>query len=1528
MRSKFPWTSKVDLNLIDSTAKGDASRKLEFYPSDERDNPLPGKPTVEVFGKDVTESDLMGEVLSHHLPKTDKQVARFRQQILDSMTPQQKQSIRGDYQNERKAGLTKDSFETWLSKQGGDSFFRGYPTGQWPSSEYTAQQKQVYAQLQSYLDGSSGPSEPQGQRQAPVSLAPVIQGRMEQIEREKRLRETQQKVAQARQVMQRRQSLMLPAGQKNQGAAYQPTFGLGQPYREVPKIDLSVQNTADMIRQAALGTPTSPTFEQDRATRVANKPLSGIGDLRRYEEQQAKEEARVKSGIRSQVLKEESEREANAASGSEAQLLAQRARKEGLNPPDIEGQVDERYQSYLRSIAPEMIAQRKVFGELSPAARSVAAPVARSIGGLMKTAGGLTGLGGLRPTDFSRWANERGRFVEESANLAPLNQKGEEIVRGLPEKAVSAVTDLGLSISQIILLKKATGLPLSTLMALETTLKTSDTPTTERARQIAKSYAMGAVLDQSLSRPMSALVFGAEPGLENLAEYQQGRMTAEDALLQTGIQVGTGFILGGKGPKNLPKEAVDYTLKSPYTPEPVKDVVANVVQYGKGLIRSEDGRAMSLYSDPKTGEVFGSEITPEQADKYDPTIVTGNKRPVRNAKEINAEDYDFLARTLGVETKTPLKGLPESSSTTPSAEPKEVKPVSRPVEPVSSSLDQKPEARAEKPKVSEVEAAKPQQIAPDQFLQERTAKTQNIIPPNIPTQTSDLSPYVVSVGNRFKVIKPTRSGISEYGLFRTENEAQQWINKALGQTETPTTEPAVTPPAEVKAQPSATESQITTPKEVTDEVGAEERKGMPAPIAEKPVSTETPKQAIAPQASEERTPKAPTKPPEAPTKPPEAPSKPTNAAQKLTEWGSRLKTIAQSKNLDDLQALSDEMAAHKDDPRVARLRQSIQEHIESVQPESTEAGNKITAEKGDEPLFAKSQYSPAIQQAFKDWNEGKAYLGGGGNYRVRAEAATPTHRPSGKVASWNKEVKRAFPSSAEFHAAAKESIGQDISGKPIKKAEAAEPESGQSSMFADDERAPEQQIRLDQPEFSTKGNHVSLNNAARLLMSDAYRFTSSKDQIPPQGIAGVFEENPEKLARGLELLAEREPDRADGARQLAQEVREVGRAHGAVSLSYGEKIRRHEGMHYVSLEASGHAVLSERHTKEGFDRLSNHPAWPTIRETLVSHKYTDSTPVLVEEAWAYLSTGDTLGLTDEEADSWMEEWLRSFQQKNGSLSISEFKELSDAAEESRQRIYSESKTVDGRTSSGVQSVSDKRTKGTQGAHEEGTEEEAPSSPRADSGLTKTDNPLFARSDDPWADLIELSDEFGRLANEPEPSEKKTKQSKLAAGVEAKAIEAKLTAGFKGLPEYETVKVADQARMASELLRNDPQRAKEIAMGQALPPENLLPESVFVAVENQALQKGDVETLRELATVSTLSTEATGMGQRIRMLAERNPYSPVTAMKEIQTAREARAKKKMGPKFKERVITEIKTEVRKSAPKARDWKSFLSEIRCK
>lgn len=173
--------------------------------------------------------------------------------------------------------------------------------------------------------------------------------------------------------------------------------------------------------------------------------------------------------------------------------------------------------------------------------------------------------------------------------------------------------------------------------------------------------------------------------------------------------------------------------------------------------------------------------------------------------------------------------------------------------------------------------------------------------------------------------------------------------------------------------------------------------------------------------------------------------------------------------------------------------------------------------------------------------------------------------------------------------------------------------------------------------------------------------------------------------------------------------------------------------------------------------------------------------------------------------------------------------------------------------------------------------------------------------------------------------------KLAQGVRRNAIKNKLTYGFDktflDLPEYDRVNVKDQATKATELIMNDPERAFRIAMGRENPPGDILPESVFVAMEKYAIETRNVDVMRELATRSELTMQATGMGQRIRMLAERDTDSPVKAIRDVQDARRKAIEKK-SKSVKEatkKVVKEIKEKIK--TPDKNDWDSFIKSIEC-
>jgi len=215
----------------------------------------------------------------------------------------------------------------------------------------------------------------------------------------------------------------------------------------------------------------------------------------------------------------------------------------------LEEAIAQRIEQQKRAQSPEVVAERKDFGSQPAPIRALTMPAGRAGAGIVKMLAGLSSWGGVAPNEASDYLNKRATLLEDAASLPPLNAQGEEIVRGLPEKATGAVLDIGFTVAQLIAMKKATGMSLSSLMATETALKTSDKPMRERAAAVAHAYGMGKILDQHLSRPVSAALFGGPTAVSTGLEYAQGNMSLEDALLQTGVETGAGAILAGGKPK-------------------------------------------------------------------------------------------------------------------------------------------------------------------------------------------------------------------------------------------------------------------------------------------------------------------------------------------------------------------------------------------------------------------------------------------------------------------------------------------------------------------------------------------------------------------------------------------------------------------------------------------------------------------------------------------------------------------------------------------------------------------------------------------------------------------------------------------------------------------------------------------------------------------------------------------------------------------------------------------------------------------
>lgn len=225
----------------------------------------------------------------------------------------------------------------------------------------------------------------------------------------------------------------------------------------------------------------------------------------------------------------------------------------------VEEQTDQRLAAQARANTPEMVAERTARGEMSATRRAIDDPVTRLGASSAKLLGGISSLAGIAPNRLSEYLNKTGNLWEEGTQLPPLTPKGEEVVRGLPEKAVAMAGDVVGGIVQLVAMKKASGLSMAKIMGVETALKTSDLPLKERTQRVAEAVAMGRVLDSHLGRAASAGLFGAPTAVQTGTEVLKGNMDPLEAVISTGIQASVGGVMGGKGIGGLlsraPKES-------------------------------------------------------------------------------------------------------------------------------------------------------------------------------------------------------------------------------------------------------------------------------------------------------------------------------------------------------------------------------------------------------------------------------------------------------------------------------------------------------------------------------------------------------------------------------------------------------------------------------------------------------------------------------------------------------------------------------------------------------------------------------------------------------------------------------------------------------------------------------------------------------------------------------------------------------------------------------------------------------------
>jgi archaellum component FlaC len=127
----------------------------------------------------------------------------------------------------------------------------------------------------------------------------------------------------------------------------------------------------------------------------------------------------------------------------------------------------------------------------------------------------------------------------------------------------------------------------------------------------------------------------------------------------------------------------------------------------------------------------------------------------------------------------------------------------------------------------------------------------------------------------------------------------------------------------------------------------------------------------------------------------------------------------------------------------------------------------------------------------------------------------------------------------------------------------------------------------------------------------------------------------------------------------------------------------------------------------------------------------------------------------------------------------------------------------------------------------------------------------------------------------------------AARTEADAIKDGITKGYgDDVVSYakEPGWLDNQATMSKQLIDQDYEKAKRIAMGQEPAPDGLMASSVYEAVKRRAKAIGDNNLRKLLATESTVPTQGMEKGRFNAAFAYRDKTDPVVALQDIVKAR--------------------------------------------
>lgn len=160
VKRRYRALEPYDLQVIDSRSRGISNgRRVEFYPPDERDNPIPGKPTVELFDPSFqgeAAEDIIAADALHYLAKKDQPLIKLRNEFKNSITPEQMEVDVRAYRRAQSDG-DRRTFNEWYETHRLDQYLGvGFlPKGSRNRQEWegalTPQQKRILRDIEGYM---------------------------------------------------------------------------------------------------------------------------------------------------------------------------------------------------------------------------------------------------------------------------------------------------------------------------------------------------------------------------------------------------------------------------------------------------------------------------------------------------------------------------------------------------------------------------------------------------------------------------------------------------------------------------------------------------------------------------------------------------------------------------------------------------------------------------------------------------------------------------------------------------------------------------------------------------------------------------------------------------------------------------------------------------------------------------------------------------------------------------------------------------------------------------------------------------------------------------------------------------------------------------------------------------------------------------------------------------------------------------------------------------------------------------------